>query len=315
MDIAQLKIQLKPLDLSSTGLQHTPGMHERDYFSFYGIDLENQLDGVRHELGHIDTQGYRVACHIYRKEQARGTFFLLHGYYDHVGLFPHILKFMLESGYSVFAFDLPGHGLSSGSPASIPDFGRYTLILKDILKLCQNQLPAPWHAYGQSTGCAILTDLLMELAGSGESSPFDKVVLSAPLVRPWLWRLGRLQLYLLRPFIRQLSRNFTDNCRDEAFLKFAYSDPLTPRVLPTEWVSALGRWIRKIESVSSKSSISPLIIQGTCDRTIDAKHNIQVLSRLFTRPQVLYLEGARHHLPNELPEAREEYMKWLSALL
>ncbi len=180
MDIAQLKTQLKPLDLSSNGLQHTPVKHERDYFSFYGIDLESQLDGVYHELGHIDTQGYRIACHIYRKEKARGTFFLLHGYFDHVGLFPHILRFMLEKGYSVFAFDLPGHGLSSGSPATIPDFGIYTLILKDILNLCQQQLPAPWHAYGQSTGCAILTDLLMDLADSKKDAPFDQVILSAP---------------------------------------------------------------------------------------------------------------------------------------
>ena len=315
MDIALLKTQLKPLVLSSSGSEHSPGKHERDYFSFYGIDLENQLDGVRHELGHIDSQGYRIACHIYRNEKARGTFFLLHGYYDHVGLFQHILRFMLERGYNVFAYDLPGHGLSSGSPATIRDFGIYTLILKDILKLCQNQLSGPWHAYGQSTGCAILTDLLMELADKGESSPFDQVVLSAPLVRPWLWRLGRIQLYLLRPFIKQLSRNFTDNCRDQAYLKFAYSDPLTPRVLPSEWVSALDRWVRRIESGNSKSSVSPLIIQGTCDRTVDAKHNIVALNRLFTNPEVLYLENARHHLPNELSETRAEYMQWLSTFV
>ena len=59
---------------------------------------------------------------------------------------------MLERYCSHIAlFDLPGHGLSSGSPASIPDFAVYTRILKDILNQSKGSLhdgqPAPFERF------------------------------------------------------------------------------------------------------------------------------------------------------------------------
>ena len=322
----------KPL-FSKEQVTEVPGCTsiEQEYFAYYGIDLENQLAGVQHRFGVIDSGNYRIASHLFEQDGAKGTFFVLHGYYDHVGLFGHILTFFLQQGYNVLAFDLPGHGLSSGEPATIADFSVYTQILADILKACTDRLAKPWHGYGQSTGCAILTDYLLnhelltheplthELLTherlTGEQPELDKVIFSAPLVRPWMWPLSRFQLYLARPFIKQLPRTFTDNSRDPDFLKKAHSDPLAPKVLPTQWVSAMDRWIRKIERYRQKSPYKPLIIQGTCDRTVDAKYNIAKLRQLFTDPEVLMLKDARHHLPNELEETRKKYTEWLSSYI
>ena len=307
MNVTSLKKIMKPLFSESLD----SSAEERDYFFRYGIDLENQIEGVTHRFGFLNCHDYRIACHLFEQENPRGTFYVLHGYYDHVGLFSHILRFFLEQGYNVFAWDLPGHGLSSGAPASIPDFSVYTDILSSIFSLCTDKVAKPWHGYGQSTGCAILTDHLL----GEEATPLNTVVLSAPLVRPWMWPLSRIQLYIARPFIKQLPRTFTDNSRDKSFLAMAHNDPLAPQVLPTEWVSAMDRWIKKLEKHKGKSSVSPLIIQGTDDRTVDAKYNIARLKQLFTDPKVLLLEDARHHLPNELEETRVEYTRWLASRL
>ncbi|OED42062.1 hypothetical protein ACH42_12560 [Endozoicomonas sp. (ex Bugula neritina AB1)] len=307
MDFSDLKQQLKPL----FGDSATDTRLEQAYFAFYDIDLENQLKGVSHRLGTLKSDGYDIACHLFQQDKAKGTFFLLHGYYDHVGLFGHILRFLVGRGYNVLAYDLPGHGLSSGQSATIADFAIYTRILQDILQICSEKLPKPWHGFGQSTGCAILTDYLLN-----DSAPqLEKVIFSAPLVRPWLWSLSRIQLYLAKPFIKKLPRTFTDNSRDKDFLAVAHKDPLAPTVLPTEWVVAMDRWIRRIECYKGKSAISPIIIQGTYDRTVDAKYNIAKLNEWFTDPDVLMLKDARHHLPNELESTRSEYTKWLSSYI
>ncbi len=301
-DPEQLKSLLEEMDTEN--LQNSAPLSEElsNYVRFYGIDFEHQLSDVRHSIGRIESNGYQLACHLFLKKNAKGSFFLLHGYYDHVGLFGNIIGFLLKSGYNVLAYELPGHGLSSGAPASIPDFKIYTRIFADLLEKFEHSLPKPWHTFGQSTGCAILTDYFMELAEKRQSSPFEQVFFSAPLIRPWLWKLGRIQLHILKPFTKGIRRRYTNNSRNRHFLQLSHNDPLTPDILATAWVSALDRWIKDIESCSEKSLISPVIFQGTDDRTVDAKHNIPVLQRLFKNPEIYYLEQAGHHLPNELPD-------------
>lgn len=289
------------------------------YTKYYGIDAENLYTGTTHELGYLNCHGYQIACHAYRPPVSKGSFFILHGYFDHVGLFKHIIRYFLEQGFCVFAFDLPGHGLSMGESASIHSFSVYSRILNDILCICKGRVPTPWHAYGQSTGCAILTDFLLSLPQQGlcqqQSLLFQQIILSAPLVRPYLWHLSRIKLYIIRPFLRKVPRQFTNNSRDTAFLEFAKADPLAPKFIVVDWVSSMDRWIKKIESTDQTIAITPMIIQGTSDKTVDAKHNISVLRRLYKNPHVLYLASACHHLPNELEQTRSEYMEWLSSFL
>ncbi|WP_422472915.1 alpha/beta hydrolase [Endozoicomonas sp. ALB032] len=312
-----LKEQIKPLVFPLGARDSIAGQNPdiKAYLDFYGINFETGLADIRHSMGSIDSCNYKVACHLFEKSDARGTFFLLHGYYDHVGLFARIIRFLLEQGFNVLAYDLPGHGLSSGKPATIPDFSVYTLILEDILTHCEGHLPKPWHAFGQSTGCAILTDCLINREAHHKASPFEQVILSAPLVRPWNWTLGRLQLQLAKLFITQLPRTYTRNSRKKSFLELSRNDPLSATILPVQWVLAMDRWIKRIESCKIKSPVSPLILQGTFDRTVDAKHNISVLEKLYTQPSVYYLEDARHHLPNELDETIDDYLSWLTSKL
>ena len=48
-----------------------------------------------------------------------------HGYYDHAGLYGHLIEHLLSRGWSVAIFDQIGHGLSSGSRAEIQHFDQY----------------------------------------------------------------------------------------------------------------------------------------------------------------------------------------------
>lgn len=305
-----LKQQLKPLHADE--IAHSS--QELDYFQRYGLNFAGEPGGI-HRFGYIDSCNYRISCHHYQQPQAKGTWFVLHGYFDHVGLMQHIIRFFLQQGYDVLAYDLPGHGLSTGRPATIADFSVYSLILDDIISTYQQHLTYPLHAFGQSTGCAIITDFLYEKARHNKEIPFEKLVLSAPLIRPCHWSISRLKLHLVRLFIKQIPRTFTNNSRDKAFLNKAHNDPLTARILPTQWLLALDRWIKRIERSKTEIPRTPLIIQGTKDTTVDASHNIPVLQQLYKDTEILWLEGARHHLPNELRQTRDIYIDWIAEQL
>jgi len=216
-----------------------------------------------------------------------------------------VIEWALDQGFAVIACDLPGHGLSSGERASIRDFAEYQDTLQGLFAQAVSlDLPQPWHLCGQSTGGAIVVDHVLN---AGTDSPAQgQVILLAPLVRPRSWGWSQLSYYLLKPFVRGIARRFSENSNAPAFLPFLMADPLQARRLPTAWVGALARWIKRIES-APRSPRSPIIIQGEADMTVDWSHNLDVLNEKFNHPQILMLSEARHHLANELPELRARY--------
>ncbi|POQ02004.1 alpha/beta hydrolase [Pseudomonas syringae pv. avii] len=283
------------------------------YQRFYGLAGLGGENVVRSWLGRLDVDGYEIVGQVWLPESPVATLFLFHGFYDHMGLYRHVIEWALTQGFAVIFCDLPGHGLSSGSRASINDFAEYQVVLQRLLLEAGSLgLPHPWHLCGQSTGGAIVIDHLLH---QGAESPAQgEVILLAPLVRPRAWGWSRFSYRLLKPFVSGIARRFTENSNAPAFLPFLLADPLQPRRLPTAWVGALAQWIVRVES-APRSLRSPIIIQGDADMTVDWSHNLAVLKDKFSQPHILMLGHARHHLANETPELRARYFDFVKGRL
>ncbi|MBM3108391.1 MAG: alpha/beta hydrolase [Pseudomonas sp.] len=283
------------------------------YQRFYGLDLPARKDAVQRWLGRFEAAGYELVGQVWLPAAPVATLVLLHGFYDHMGLYRHVIDWALDQSYAVIACDLPGHGLSSGARASIDDFADYQQVLLALFEQGRAlDLPQPWHLCGQSTGGAIVIDHL--LYGDGQSPAQGEVILLAPLVRPRAWRWSKLSYRLLRPFVNGIARRFSENSNDPTFLPFLQTDPLQPRRLPTAWVGALVEWVKRIEAAPA-SMRRPLIIQGQSDMTVDWPHNLKVLQEKFAAPQILLIPEARHHLVNELPAIRQRYFEFIDQRL
>lgn len=289
-----------------------PADEHQAYRSFYRLADHRGRPEVTVALGALAAGDYQLAVQAWWPPAPRGSVLLLHGYYDHMGLYGHVVDWALSRRLAVLACDLPGHGLSSGARASIRDFAEYQTALTALIGEARRlDLPRPWHLLGQSTGGAILLDYLLR----GEPAPeLGETVLLAPLVRPHAWRQGLWTYRLVKPFVRALPRRFSVNSGDPAFLDFLQRDGLQPRQLPAQWVGALARWIPQLEA-APVSTRSPLVIQGEQDFTVDWRHNLGILDAKFARPEVLRLPEARHHLVNETEALRQRYFRWLDERL
>src|SRR5690606_36526658 len=104
--------------------------HGRTYRSFYGLDALRS--GVRGRLGSFRAGPYRLAAQVWLPERPVATLLMLHGYYDHMGLYGNLVDWALSLNFAVLGCDLPGHGLSSGKRASIDDFGEYQAVLHGL---------------------------------------------------------------------------------------------------------------------------------------------------------------------------------------
>lgn len=301
MDLHALFNSLKPLDFAKP---HPSSAAERDYFRFYGIDFENRMPELEHFVGSFTTTSHSIVCHLFRQPNAGGTCYVVHGYYDHVGLFGNVIEYWLRRGNSVIAFDLPGHGLSTGPKASIYSFSQYREALEKCLAISREHSAAPYHIVGQSTGAAVVMQHLLQHQYTRQSSPFEHIVLLAPLVRPAFWPLSRILYHGVRRFVDILPRRFAANSNDAEYLQFVRDgDPLQPQILPVQWVSAMRDWMLEFEQFKS-TDLAPLVVQGQMDRTVDWRFNIKAIATKFPACKVHYIKAGRHHLANESEEIR-----------
>jgi alpha-beta hydrolase superfamily lysophospholipase len=302
------------LDLSATAA--SPMSAElSEYQQYYGLNFEDWIVDIDHSIGFMQTAEFKIVTHLFKQPKAKGTVFLQHGYYDHVGLYGHIIKYCLQQGFNVFSYDLPGHGLSSGDRAGIQSFDQYDELFCQGLELIQKFMPGPIVAIGQSTGGAIIINYLLSRGLTKDTSPFANVYLLAPLIRPLNWKVSLFYYLISKRFIRKMKRTFSINSHNSAFLDFLKNhDPLQPLYLNVSWVGALRKWIKKIES-SAQVDLDVQVIQGTCDGTVDAKHNIKVLEQKFTGLKVTYIENGRHQLVNEEPAKLKQLFSALGGLI
>jgi lysophospholipase len=282
--------------------------HFGEYLRFYGLDFEQQFPGLSHRVGRIQSGDFALAAHRWELEGATRNMLVVHGYTDHSGLFGHLIEFGLNQGCNVIAFDLPGHGLSSGDPVAIDNFSDYSQAIVDVL--AQSTLPElPWWVMAQSTGCAALIDYAGKYPW-----PFTGAVFLAPLIRPAGWGRVRLGYALLHRFRDSIARNFNANSGDKAFLAFMREDPLQAQRLPLRWIGALRRWLAALEY--RDLGVGPLlVIQGDADGTVDWRYNMKRMVKLFPKCQIEYLPGAGHQLANETEKYRREYLQKVAQFL
>lgn len=296
MNIKALKSAIRPLNLEQP---YTASNEEQEYFSYYGIDFGQRLDRVTHHFGKLQSNEYQIACHYFKNTGATRTCFIVHGYTDHVGLYGKLIDYLLHRGCDVVAFDLPGHGLSSGKPASIDSFGDYVLTLRQCLEFFYKKTPSPWHVIGQSMGAAVVMDYLLSQQYDESTGPFDKVLLLAPLVRPARWLGIKTLHWMLKGWIPSVKRSFSTNSHDQEFLNFIKTkDPLQTKRVPLKWVTAMLRWEKRFHDLSWGDN-EILVVNGDADTTVDWKYNQTIIANKFPKSRFMPIKYAKHHLACE----------------
>jgi len=276
------------------------------YRSYYGLDFEQQHAGLKVHLGQVSVGGFDIAVQSFCPRNARGTVFVVHGYYDHVGVFNHVIRALLDSQFAVMAFDLPGHGLSSGARATIHNFHQYQPVLRKVIGLAEGHLPAPWHFVGQSTGSAIISEYLLQHSDLPRRLRFSSAVLFAPLVRPVNWWFNQHLHTVVSRFQDYIPRKFAHSTNDRAFHRFQLTaDPLQPRYLSAQWLGALKQWIPFIER-HDPLALPVLIVQGQADETVDWRYNTRLLQDKFSPAEVFTLPAMRHQIANEAQAFRSQ---------
>lgn len=302
----KVRCELGPLvfDFSQDSTEKTT--EESLYLNHYGLDLPPELASTNHYLGCLDSRGFKLATHYWLPENPRGTYFIVHGYLEHIGLYGQLIRHLLSLDYAVVAFDLPGHGLSSGETVTIESFDHYVDVFSDLLHRCHTHFPKPWKAVGQSTGGAILLKYILAAKPEHYQNDLTSITVLAPLIHPRGWEKSQRTYKLLHRFLKKTKREFIANTANEEFNYFlANDDPLQVAYIPMEWIGSMKRWIEEFAALPL-SDYPLMVIQGNCDMTVDWQYNTDELSKKFRHLKLEIVAGAQHQLVNEEKQLRDK---------
>lgn len=306
-----LKQALKRItDLAPAFAENKPELADdiAQYRAFYDLPSEQ----CKHDYGYITAGEQRlfVQRFIPHQNEKKETVLLLHGYLDHLGSLSRIIHFLVGRGYTVAGFDLRGHGLSTGERATIKQFEDYKI---DLAYVCEQILDSrqPVHLLGHSTGATVGLSYLQQ-----QRTAFEKVILIAPLFRPYMWQLSTIGLMLGKRYLKKLKRVFTRNSGDKAYLTFTKSDPLQERELPLDWLMALKQTIEKANNRHPvEEELAFLMIQGDHDRTVDGRYGRTWAIAHYPYSTFVLIDGGRHQLLNEEPVIREQTFRLIERYL
>lgn len=285
-----------------------PSLDLQEFCRFYGLDFTAEIPELNYRAGLVPSGEFQLMTHFWQQPGATHNLLLVHGYFDHSGIYDKLVYWGLAQHCNVLIFDLPGHGLSSGERAVIDDFADYGAAVADVL--AGVELPGlPLCAVGQSTGCAALVEFARH-----HPWPFARTALLAPLVHPAGWFGVRIAHALLHRFTESAARKFNRNSSDLQFLDFIRRDPLQCHRVSLRWIGALKQWLAGLEI--RDLGVGPvLVIQGEKDTTVEWRYNMKAIAQLFPGSEFIYLPQAGHQLANEAATIREHYSRELESFL
>ena len=167
------------------GMDRASPIPERDYGTQYGHTIPPFLKSgerfpFRSADGRTELQGVR-----FLNPQARGTIVVVNGSTESWLKYGELFHDLYRAGYSIFSYDHRGQGLSPHLvPANpqidhIDDFALYAADLDAFVReVVLPTRPSPLFLIAHSMGGGVTTDYLQRYP-----SPFQAVVLSAPMIR------------------------------------------------------------------------------------------------------------------------------------
>lgn len=245
---------------------------------------------------------------------------VVHGYGDHGGRYAWLGTDMAARGYAVYAYDLRGHGQSSGTRGQVRRFDEYlddTAVFLDEVR--RGQPGAPLFLLGHSMGGLICTRFVEERApevpGLILSSPFLQLAEAVPPLRV--------------AGVKALARVWPDRdigntvqaaqlSHDQSVVEAYVTDPLVHHVAPARWAAEMLAAQDAAMAEAARIALPLLVLYGTDDQVVDVAFVEALFERATSADKTIErYRGYYHECFNETgrEQVYRDLAAWIAARL
>ena len=313
---------------------------EENYAEFMTETVEPYLSARRTE-GYVQTRdGKSIHYEYTENDHAIGAIVISHGFTESAEKFRELSYWFMQMGYSVYALDHRGHGLSyrSAEETWLTDVDHFSDYVNDLNCFMRKVvLPGtkgmPRYLFGHSMGGAVAI-----LYVQAHPHVFDKVILNAPMVKPQTDGIPSVITKLLSDafriggkgdrlvFARKAGFNeneYFENSPDTSFARFEYYrkkrvlHPHLQNTAPTyRWLNESLRMTKKMldRERCAKVTCPVLLISAGNDLFVFRREQEIFVSRI-PNGKIIYEERAKHEIYMSEKHVMKDYLAEIEGFL
>ena len=245
------------------------------------------------------------------EDRPRAVICLVHGMGEHSGRYGHVADRLTQAGYSVFAFDLRGHGKSEGPRGHTPS---YEALMRDIFSLLEiaNKQFSQLHSflYGYSLGGNLVLNYVIrrqpKLKGVIVTGPWLRLAFEPPRLKIILAQITNC---IWPSFSQKSGLDTKAISRDPEVVRAYENDPLGHDHVSARMFNGVyqaGQWALEH---ASEFSLPLLLMHGGDDKLTSVEASREFAGKITKNCTLKIWDGLYHEIHNE-PE-KEEVFKFL----